>query len=71
MHPFKEGNGRLSRLLAVVMALQAGQPLLDFSYMDNNKDRYFLAIQAGLDNDQPMKDMFRQVLRDSQQNVTG
>ena len=71
VHPFREGNGRLSRLLAVVMALQAGQPLLDFSYMDNNKDRYFLAIQAGLDNDQPMKDMFRQVLRDSQQNVNG
>jgi len=71
VHPFREGNGRLSRLLAVVMALQAGQPLLDFSYMDNNKDRYFSAIQAGLDNDQPMKDMFRQVLRDSQQNVNG
>ncbi len=66
VHPFREGNGRLSRLLAVVMALQAGQPPLDFSYMDNNKNEYFSAIRAGLDNYQPMKDLFRQVLRDSQ-----
>ena len=71
VHPFREGNGRLSRLLAVVMALQAGQPLLDFSYIDNNKDKYILAIQAGLDNGQPMKDIFRQVLYDSQQNMNG
>ena len=69
VHPFREGNGRLSRLLAVVMALQAGQPLLDFSYLDSNRNEYFLAIRVGLDNDQPMKDMFRRVLRDSQQNA--
>ena len=71
VHPFREGNGRLSRLLAVIMALQAGQPLLDFSYMDKNKDLYFYAVQAGLDNEEPMKNVFRQVLRDSQQNVNG
>ncbi len=35
IHPFREGNGRLSRLLAIVMALQAGQPILDFTYMDS------------------------------------
>ena len=69
VHPFREGNGRLSRLLATVMALQAGQPLLDFSYMDVNKEAYFLAIREGLDNDESMKDIFRQVLRASQQNV--
>jgi len=69
VHPFREGNGRLSRLLAVIMALQAGQPLLDFTYMDNNKELYFSAVQAGLDNIEPMKDVFKQVLHDSQQNV--
>lgn len=69
IHPFREGNGRLSRLLANVMALQAGQPLLDFSYMDRNKSDYFAAIQAGLDNDKPMKEIFRRVLRDSQLNA--
>ncbi|MDK1023399.1 MAG: Fic family protein [Gammaproteobacteria bacterium] len=65
VHPFREGNGRLSRLIAIVMALQAGKPVLDFSYLDNNKSRYFSAIQAGLADYKPMTDLFRQVLRDS------
>lgn len=69
VHPFREGNGRLSRLLATVMALQAGLPVLDFTYMDENKAEYFAAIQAGIDNDKPMKDIFRRVLLDSQQNA--
>jgi hypothetical protein len=51
------------------MALQAGQPLLDFSYSDEHKKAYFAAIQAGLDNNEPMKEIFRQVLHVSQQNA--
>jgi len=69
VHPFREGNGRLSRLLTNIMSLQANYPLLDFSFMDKNKSDYFLAIQAGLDNDKPMKAMFKQVLHDSLQNA--
>ena len=69
VHPFREGNGRLSRLLANIMALQAEQPMLDFTYMDNNKIEYFTAIQAGLDNDKPMKEIFRRVLHASQQGA--
>lgn len=69
IHPFREGNGRLSRLLATIMALQAGQPILDFTIMDKQKERYFAAIQAGLDNYEPMKELFRQVLHDSVQNA--
>ena len=69
VHPFREGNGRLSRLLATVMALQAGQPLLDFTFMEKNRDEYFAAIQAGLDDAEPMKKIFKRVLLDSQQNV--
>jgi cell filamentation protein len=65
VHPFRDGNGRLSRLLANIMALQADFPMLDFSYMDSHKEDYFLAIHAGLDNDEPMKVMFKQVLYDS------
>ena len=68
-HPFREGNGRLSRLLASVMALQAGQPLLDFSYMDENKSDYFSAIQAGMVDYEPMKEMFKRVLHASQQGA--
>jgi len=63
IHPFRDGNGRLSRLLANIMVLQAGRPMLDFSIMDSNKRHYFSAIQAGLDNYEPMKSLFRQVLQ--------
>ncbi len=70
VHPFREGNGRISRLLANVMALQAGKPELDFSFLDREKERYFLAIQAGLDNDGPMKELVRQVLHDSVENAS-
>jgi len=71
IHPFREGNGRLSRLLANIMALQAGQPMLDFSVMDKKKLQYFTAIQAGLDNYEPMKAIFRQVLHETQLNLNG
>ncbi len=65
VHPFREGNGRLSRLIATVMALQAGNSALDFSFLDRNKSRYFSAIQAGLVDTKPMSDLFRQVLLES------
>lgn len=57
------GNGRLSRLLAAVMALQAGWPHLDFTAWDENSADYFNAIQAGLSDYEPMKEMVRQALR--------
>ncbi len=71
VHPFREGNGWLSRLLANIMALQAGQPMLDFSVMDKKRADYFAAIQAGLVNYEPMKAIFRQVLHETQKNAGG
>lgn len=65
VHPFREGNGRLGRLLATIMALQAGRPPLDFTYLSENKDAYFQAIQAGLENAEPMKELFKRVLQQS------
>jgi len=64
IHPFREGNGRLGRLLATLMGLQAGLPLLDFSEMAGwRKDEYFAAIRAGLDRDyRPMIRLFRDVI---------
>ena len=57
IHPFRDGNGRLSRLLADVMAVQAGHPPLDYSSWDENKDAYFSAIGQGMSmNYQPMMD---------------
>ncbi len=51
VHPFREGHGRLSRLLADVMAVQAGYQPLDYSSWDADKERYFVAIHHGLDCD--------------------
>jgi cell filamentation protein, protein adenylyltransferase len=51
VHPFREGNGRISRLLADVMAAQAGFGTLDYSSWDENKEDYFAAIQLGLAGD--------------------
>jgi cell filamentation protein len=69
IHPFREGNGRLARLIATIMALQAGKPALDFSCLDKNKQQYFSAIQTGSSNYKPMKSLFRQVLQESGKNV--
>ncbi len=65
IHPFREGNGRLARLLASIMALQAGWPLLDFTSWDRDKAAYFSAIQMGLDDCQPMMERVIRILRDS------
>ena len=64
IHPFREGNGRAGRLLAVLMAFQAGLPGLDFTGIRGQKRKeYFAAVQAGLDcNYEPMKKVFRSVL---------
>ena len=64
IHPFREGNGRLSRLLANVMALQADRPALDYTGWDENRIDYFAAIQAGLTDYEPMKRLVRLALRE-------
>jgi cell filamentation protein len=65
IHPFREGNGRVARLLAVLMALQAGLPPLDFGNIKGRKrQEYFRAVQAGLDRDyKPMEKVFSAVIR--------
>jgi cell filamentation protein len=70
IHPFREGNGRTSRLLAKLMALQAGLPLLDFSALEtrgtNRQQEYFSAVRHGLDrNYQPMEKIFTAVINHS------
>jgi len=70
IHPFREGNGRLGRLLTTVMALQAGMPALDFEPIEKNKDRYIEAIHAGHAGDyEPMKLIFSQILDCSLQQI--
>ncbi len=64
IHPFREGNGRTARILADVMAAQAGLPPLDFSGMARKKKAYIEAIHAGLDRDyKQMEKIFMSVIR--------
>ena len=67
IHPFREGNGRVARILSILMALQAGLPLLDFSLIaEEKKPAYFAAIQAGLDkNYEPMERLFAEIIERS------
>ena len=56
---------RCARLLATLMALQAGLPALDFGGIRGlARQRYIGAVHAGLDrNYAPMTDIFRAVIR--------
>ena len=65
IHPFREGNGRAGRLLAVLMALQAGLPPLDFGNVKGRKRReYFAAVRSGLEKDYGrMEKVFSDVIR--------
>lgn len=67
IHPFREGNGRLSRLLSQLMALQAGLPLLNFSVIKGKqREAYFAAVRAGMGRDYaPMIEIFRKVVKAS------
>jgi len=67
IHPFREGNGRLSRLLSQLMALQAGLPLLNFSVIKGKqREIYFAAVRAGMGRDYaPMIEIFRKVVKAS------
>ncbi|TKB82486.1 MAG: Fic family protein [Nitrospira sp.] len=67
IHPFRDGNGRLARVLSSLMALQAGLPLLDYGGMAGaGKAAYIAAIQAGLDKHyEPMERVFGEVIERS------
>lgn len=58
IHPFREGNGRLARMVAYIMGLQAGYPPLNFASIDDKQtaahDEYIRAIHKGLDKDYVM-----------------
>jgi len=63
IHPFREGNGRMSRLLMDSICNKAGFGLLDYSLWDKNKDFYIASIQAGVSHDyQHMERLVRDIL---------
>ena len=64
IHPFREGNGRLARMVSVLMAFQAGLPALDFSGLKGKKrQEYFAAVRSGLRKDYgPMCRVFQAIV---------
>ena len=66
VHPFREGNGRLGRLLADIMATQAGFGPLRWSLgHPSAKARYFAAMNRGLVKDYgPLTALIREALRE-------
>lgn len=49
IHPFQDGNGRLSRLLTTLLMLKSGYTYVPFSSLESiieaNKESYYLALQ--------------------------
>lgn len=68
IHPFRDGNGRWARLVATLMALQAGLPPLDFSGVKGReRQRYFQAVHAALaGNLAPMMLVFERIVARTQ-----
>ena len=60
IHPFQDGNGRLSRVLTTLLLLQAGYAYVPYSSLESvieqSKDGYYLALrqtQGTIDSDAP------------------
>ncbi len=51
IHPFQDGNGRLSRILTTLLLLKSGYSYVPYSSMEQiieaNKDLYYLALRQG------------------------
>ena len=73
IHPFREGNGRVARMLVIVMAAQAGLPPLDFGLLKGRKKQeYFSAVQAGMNYDYaPMEKIFSSVIEKTLRGSAG
>ena len=72
VHPFREGNGRLARLLALLMGLQAGLPPLDFSPMLGRGRRIYIgSIHAAMGRDyRPLAAVFEKIIARSKRRVS-
>lgn len=73
IHPFREGNGRVARILSTLMAFQAGLPMLNFKDITGGKrKRYFAAVNSGMDRDYgPMEKLFEKIIATTQETKSG
>lgn len=71
IHPFRDGNGRLARLLALLMALQAGLPPLDFAPLAGRGRRAYIGgIHTAVSgNYVPLAAMFGRVIERSRRRA--
>lgn len=71
VHPFREGNGRLARLLALLMGLQAGLVPLDFHALLGRGRRHYIAgIHAAVGRDYlPLARIFERVIARSRRSA--
>lgn len=70
IHPFRDGNGRISRMISYIMGLQAGYPPFNFASIEdkNNIDhsKYIEAIHLGMGKDySAMQSIFKRILIES------
>lgn len=71
IHPFREGNGRLARLLALLMGLQAGLPPLDFGPLTGRGRRAYIGgIHRAVGGDyEPLAALVRRVIERSRRRA--
>lgn len=81
IHPFQDGNGRLSRILTVLLLLKAGYLYVPYisleRFIENNKDTYYFALrktQKTLQTARPDWEawtlFFLRVLKEQKNNLT-
>jgi cell filamentation protein len=68
IHPFRDGNGRLARWLADLMAVQAGLPVPDYALSGRSstarRERYVSAVRQGyVQNYAPLATFFGEAVR--------
>lgn len=73
IHPFREGNGRVARILSTLMAFQAGLSMLNFKDITGGKRKhYFAAINSGMNRDYMlMEKLFEQIIATTQKTKSG
>jgi len=71
VHPFRDGNGRLARMLALLMAFQAGLPPLDFGpFVGRGRRAYVAGIHAAMRRDyKQMTEMFERTIARSRRRA--